>query len=241
MKRRIIALLLISVCLSSFFSTTAFAETYAPSETDLSISLDESMWYVFTRDNLADNPELDELGVSHDLIHDFLYDNNAYMDAILFYEDGQYIEFYIRKSTEDPEIVNLSNYKDKEVLALAEALADRQGIDTYSTYESQYKFARLDYFDSNYSYYLCEFVTVVNRVSYTFTFQAPAQFAEPEYEEIERVMDSISFNVDPSMKETSSFKLDYSSVAISGAVGALIGGIWGLIISLRKKKARREQ
>lgn len=240
MKRRIGILTTIALVFMVLLPVSVHAATYSLSETDMSIDVDNSLWYVFTRDNIKDNSELKELGISYNTMYDILYTNEAYMDALLLYEDGGYVEFFVRKRPLDTGVVNLSNYEDKDVLDFAKALAKKQGAKTYSVYENQYKFAKLEYYDSNYNYYLCEFYTVVNKENYTFTFQKPSQYTDAEYAEIKKIVDSIRFDVDTSLKEeipTSSAK-DIITKTIGGGV---IGGIVGAIIAFVNKKKKNEQ
>ncbi len=96
----------------------------------------------------------------------------------------------------------------------------------------------MEYLDSQYGFYICEYVTVVNKDSYTLTFQATSPFTADEYAEIEKIVNSIKFDVDTSIKEpekTSAFNLVIER-AISGAV---IGGSIGLIVALISKKKKK--
>ena len=236
MKRTISVLLSVVLFLVSFLPITTYAKTYNLGGTDMSISVDDTVWYVFTRDNIKNNSELEELGITYDTMHDILHNNEAYMDAILYYEDGEYVELFVRKRALDTGIANLSNYKNSEVLELAKELAKKQGAETYSVYENQHKFARLEYTDSG--YYLCEFYTVVNKDNYTFTFQSTSQFTDEEYAEIENIVDSVEFDVDTSIKEkkTSSIAESILEKTIGGAV---IGGVVGAIIAIINKKKKK--
>ena len=236
MKRTISVLLSVGLFLVSFLPITTYAKTYNLGGTDMSISVDDTVWYVFTRDNIKNNSELEELGITYDTMHDILHNNEAYMDAILYYEDGEYVELFVRKRALDTGIANLSNYKNSEVLELAKELAKKQGAETYSVYENQHKFARLEYTDSG--YYLCEFYTVVNKDNYTFTFQSTSQFTDEEYAEIENIVDSVEFDVDTSIKEkkTSSIAESILEKTIGGAV---IGGVVGAIIAIINKKKKK--
>ena len=238
MKRTISALLSVVLWVVALLPITTYAETYYLGGTDMSISVDDTTWYVFTRDNIKNNSELEELGITYDTMHDILHNNEAYMDAILYYEDGEYVEFFVRKRALDTGIANLSNYKNSEVLELAKELAKKQGAEKYSVYESQYKFARSEYIDSNYGYYICEFVTCINKDNYTFTFQSTSQFTDEEYAEIENIVDSVKFDVDTSIKEkkTSSFAESVLEKTIGGAV---IGGIVGAVIAITNKKKKK--
>lgn len=238
MKRSICILMAFVLCVVGFLPVATYAETYNLGGTDMSVSVDDTVWYVFTRDNIKNNSELDELGISYDAMYNIFYENEAYMDAILYYEDGEYVELIVRKRALDTGIANLSNYKNEEVLELAKELAKKQGTETYSVYENQYKFARLEYYDSNFNYYLCEFVTVVNKDNYTLTFQSTSQFTDWEYDEIEEIVDSISFDIDTSIKEKKSISI-FDNVVEKALGGAIIGGVTGAVIAITNKKKKR--
>jgi hypothetical protein len=215
-----------------------YAETYNLGGTDMSISVDDTVWYVFTRDNIKNNSELEELGITYEAMYEILHNNEAYMDAILYYENGEYTELFVRKRALDTGIANLSNYKDSEVLELAKELAKKQGANTYSVYENQYKFAKLEYVDSNLGYYICEFVTCVNKDNYTFTFQSTSQFTDEEYAEIENIVDSVKFDIDTSIKEKKSSSIA-ESVIEKTIGGAVIGGVAGAVIAITNKKKKK--
>ena len=238
MKRIMSVLLSAILCVSAFLPITTYAETYNLGGTDMSISVDDTVWYVFTRDNIKNNSELDELGITYEAMYDILHNNEAYMDAILYYEDGEYTEFFIRKRALDAGVANLSNYENSEVLELAKELAKKQGADKYSAYENQYKFAKLEYIDSTYGYYICEFVTCVNKENYTFTFQSTSQFSDEEYAEIESIVDSIKFDIDTSIKEKKSTSFA-ESVLEKTIGGAITGGIIGAVIAIVNKKKKK--
>ena len=65
------------------------ATDFKLSGTDMQITFDESEWYVFTPDNILDNPELEELGISYDYMVDSFRENKASVDAVLFYADSE--------------------------------------------------------------------------------------------------------------------------------------------------------
>lgn len=242
MKQRKFILTTAICCLLMLFSIiTVGAETYHLGDTDMSIRVDDSSWYVFTRDNIKNNSELDELDISYDSMYDILYNNEAYMYAILLYDDGEYVELFVRKRAIDSGMANLSNYSEKDALELAKGLAKRVNAEEYSVYENQYKFAKLEYVDSNLGYYMCEFFTVVNKDNYTFTFQSTSPFVDTEYEEIESIIDSIQFDVDTSLKEKKSSFLG-DNVIEATIRGAIIGGgasIIALLFGKKKKKMKK--
>lgn len=244
MKLRRFLLAILIFCLAC--PLTVYAKTYTMSDTDISIGVDDSSWYVFTRDNLQNNSELEELGIEPDAMRDILEDNMAYMDALLFYEDGDYVELLIRKTKIENSFTNLSNYNYEQVLELAEAFGERQNTKNYSVYENQYKFVRLEYFDSTYDYYICEYITIVNKDNYTLTFQSPSSFTDWELDEIQNIVDSIKFDVDSSLEElipTASVEQNTPSVleqaVETGITGAISGGLLAIMALLfrRIKKA----
>lgn len=238
MKQRvriILTICLLFVCLPMKVS----AQTYTPSDTDMTIQVDDSYWYVFTRDNIENNAELEELGVSYEKMHDILYNNYMYMDALLVYQDGDYVEFFVRKKELSTDLINLSNYSDKDVRTFADTLAEKQGADDYSIYENQYKFCRSDYHDAELGFYVCEYVTVVNKNSYTFTFQSPSQFNDAEYEEFKNIVDSVQFEIDPSLKEPKRSN-GWETVILKTIGGATAGGFVGFILSLINKRKTKK-
>lgn len=229
-----------------FLQTTVVATNYKVYGTDLTVSIDDSEWYVFTRDNIENKDELDAVGLTYEYMYDVLYNNMAYMDAFLLYEDGSFLEFFIRK-TDISDIVNLSNYSNDEVLLLAEKLANRANSSKYSVYESNYKFVKLEYVDtvSDISLNICEYLTVVNGESYTLTFQTNEDFDSSRYSEIKDIVDSIKFIIDESLEETTSLAVNNSRPSIFDGVlekaiaGAIFGGLVGLFRTIKSKKKKK--
>lgn len=240
MKRRFSVLLVVLLCLAAWLPAVAAARDYTLSGTDMTITVDDTMWYVFTRDNLENNPELEELGLTYEIMYDVFNDNQAYMDALLLYGDGNYVELFVRKNTVEGGMVNLSNYSDEEVRQFAKGMAHKVDTQDYEVYENTYKFGRVEYADAASGYYVCAYATVVNQDSYSLTFQATAPFDSWEYEQIKTIVDSIRFDVDTSLKEP---KSSYESDLIVRTVaGAAIGGTIGCVTALtRKKKKKAEQ
>ena len=229
------AVLLSFVC----FTTIVSAKTYSVTNTDMSIAIDDSIWYVFTPDNLKDNPEIEDLGLTEEYISDLFTQYSMYVDAMLFFEEGDWIELLVRKVPLDTGVSNLSNYKDSEVLEFTEELAKTVGSTEYELYKTEYKYAKLEYFDTNVNYYIYEFATIINGDDYTFTFQSPCEFTEWEYEEMESIVNSVKFDVDPNAKEENSGS-NSNKIWIRTLVGALGGGLGGLIISLVNKKKKQK-
>lgn len=179
------------------------AQTYEVEGTDMTITIDDSIWYVFTRDNLAGNPELDELGLDYDTFYHDMMDYDLYVDAILFFEEGDYIELYVGMVA-DENHVNLSNYSDSEVLdsgaATYEGYLEKEDL---KIFENDYKYIVAEYFDVD--VYLLEYLTVVNGNAYYFQFVSDEPFTKGDRGLAADIMADVQFEVDPSMKEKNVF------------------------------------
>ena len=246
MKRHICFLLAIFLVLAAFSPVLAGAQTYSPSETDFSIEIDNGTWYVFTRDNIENNPELEEIGVSYEAMHSYLNDSNRYLYGCLFYQEGDSLELLGIKEKIDGEMANLSNYSDAMVAIFAKGVADNAGAEDYQIVKNDYTFVKVEYTSSN--FYVCQFVTLVNKDYYTFAFRSELPFVADEYAEMKIIIDSIGFNVDETIEEgiqTSFLQVIIDSlkqsVVIDAIVGAVAGGIAGLIIAIVIKKKKKKK
>lgn len=248
MKKLAIFLAMFILCSATLCPVTAYARSYSVGETDMNIDIDDTTWYVFTRNNLMDNPEMEELGVSYDYMYDLMYDNGIYLDAIVLYSDSdEYLELFLRK-TEMDDIENLSEYSDAEVEDLAKALAEKYNTSYYWLYKTQYKYLKVEYVQSG--YHVMEYITVFDNEGYTLTFQTESPFSEWEYEEMDSIIDSISFGkpvskpaikkpaTEPTVAEEveETKETPYLDKFIEGAVIALIFVGTPLLYKLGKKK-----
>lgn len=238
MKAKLLLLMTLVLALLLVLPLGAQAQSYAPSQTDISLRVDDSRWYVFTRDNILNNPELDELEISYETAYDLLYNNNIYMDAVLFYDDGTSIELFVRKQPLDSGIVNLSNYDDEHVLDFAKGIADKLNAPQYEIYKNQYKFANVEYVDAALNCYVYGFFTIVNNETYAVTFQSADPYDEAEYAEMQDIVDSVRFNVDLSLKEPQQPSF-WDDVLEKAVIGAVSGGIAGGLIAFITKKMKK--
>jgi hypothetical protein len=244
MKRSSSVLAFFLACVLLLLPATVCASPYLPGDTDISVSVDDSIWYVFTRENIENNPELDELGIAYNTIHSVFYDNGAYLDALLFFGEKDYVEFLIYKEAGDADDpVQMSNYSDKEIQQLGERLAKETHAENPEIVQKgTHKFIELNYYASELEYYTVTYYTIVNRQYYTLTFQSPTQFTQDQKDEIAKVMDTVSFRVDLSLKEPKGKDSDDSVLtgAIGGAIGgAVLGGISALVAKNKKKKQQK--
>ena len=193
MIKRIISILLALICIIALAPIKAQAATFNLENTDMSIYMDEDMWYVFTRENIKDNPELSELGITYDKIEAFFQENNAYMDALMIYQDGQYIEMFVQKQKTNTDIVNLTTLPEAELVEFAQKCIEQRNISTYYICNTDYKYVNLEYQDAKTQKYIWEFVTIVNQDEYIIIFSTTQPFAVNEYSEMEGIIGSITF------------------------------------------------
>ena len=215
--------------------TLGYATTFELKNTDMDITIDESEWYVFTPDNILDNPELEELGLTYEYMLESFQNNQAYLDAILFYYDSEdYIELFVRKVALE-DIGNLVNYDDDFIEQLGQALADGQKAN-YEVYRTDYPFILLDYMDQG--FYLQEYYTIVNGNGYTITAQKPNAFSREDKARVEKIVDSVSFEVDLSLKEHNSKEtnkeVNYIIIGISSVVLVVV-----ILLTVFKNKKER--
>lgn len=212
------------------------ATDFSLNDTDMQITFDESEWYVFTPDNILDNPELEELGISYDYMVDTFEENGAYLDAILFFSNSDdYIEVFVRK-TRIEDVINLNNYDKSEIEELGKALAEEQGAD-YEVYQNDYSFVKLEYQDMG--FYLNEYVTVINGDGYSITAQKPYEFVNEDELRVKELIDSIEFDVDESLKEPS--RVDWYKIFRYVIIGACSGAlIVAIFVTMRKNKKNNE-
>ena len=211
------------------------ATTFELKNTDMDITIDESEWYVFTPDNILDNPELEELGLTYEYMLESFQNNQAYLDAILFYYDSEdYIELFVRKVALE-DIGNLVNYDDDFIERFGQALADEQNAN-YEIYRTDYPFILLDYMDQG--FYLQEYYTIVNGNGYTITAQKPNAFSREDKARVEKIVDSVSFEVDLSLKEPNSKEtnkeVNYIIIGISSVVLVVV-----ILLTVFKNKKER--
>lgn len=209
------------------FPTLVFASRYDLKDTDLSILLNDEVWYSFTRDNIKENELLEELGITYDYLKEFMDKNSIYLDAVSFSEDTEdTIELFVRKK-EGINVDNLNKHSKKEMNLLKEELAQKQNSPFSEIYENDYKFIHLEYPDGTYQ--VLEYYTVINHDAYTITVQKNSEFTSSEKEEIKKIIDSIIFDIDAS--STEDFK-NFEYIII----GAIAGAIGGLLVYFQNRK-----
>lgn len=238
--RKYLLLILISFIL---LPLNVFAQTY--SLKDLSISIDDSTWYVFTRDNIEENSELDELGISYDYLNNFMNTNDIYLDACQFDKNDETNTmelFVVAKKINN--VNNLHTYSNSEINELGETLKDKVGANSFNIYSvDKYKYVHVKYYDSSTSYNIDEYYTVINGYGYTILAQKTNPFSNFEECEIKNIVDSTNFKYNSNYERKSSSNNTSSSNNISIWVETLIEslttGIIGILIALFHKNKKK--
>ena len=212
-----------------------YATTFDLKDTDMSITFDESEWYVFTPDNILDNPELEELGIGYDYMVDAFQENGASLDAVLFFADSEdYIEIFVNKKPVQ-DVKNMTNYSSDDWNDLGEAIAEEENTD-FEIYQTDYPFIKLDYQDQG--FYLNKYYTIVNGYGYTITAQKPYAFTDEDALRVQEIVDSIVFDIDETLKEPSIF--DWKQVFQYAVIGALAAAIVSGVFALIRKNKKNE-
>ena len=218
----------------------ASAKTVDLNDIDLNLDFKDD-WYVFTRSNLDSNSDLEELNVTKEYMQNFFEQNLAYIDAVP--NDFSY-ELILRVGNEKNEINNLTNYDDEFVKEVAKELGNQTNSDKYDIYNNgTYKFATVEYYDSETKFNIVAYYTVINNKGYTFQIQKEGTITDSDKLEFKEIIDTVKFNIneEDSNKEKEEIKEDNSSfnwknIGIGAIIGALAGGIGALSVSSSKKK-----
>lgn len=221
-----------------FLVPLASAKTADLNEIDLKLDFKDD-WYVFTRYNLDNNSDLEELNVTKEYMQNFFEQNLAYIDAV---SSNFSYELVLSVGNKKNKVNNLTNYDDEFVKEVSKELGNQTNSDKYDIYNNgTYKFATVEYYDSETKFNIVAYYTVVNNKGYTFQIQKEEAITDNDKAEFKEVINTIKFNVneEESNKEKEEIKKDNSSfnwknIIIYAAIGAVAGGI-GAAISKKKK------
>ena len=221
----------------------AKAEMYVVPETDVSITIDESQWYVFTRRNIKDNKELADLGISYDYMNNLFTSNNIYLDAALFDEtdDKNNLELFIRVVPLTDEVGNLHTYSEKQIKEFGDGLLNsgKFNMTSYKIYGNKYKYIEFEYTDLGYNVY--QFYTIINGKGYNFTIQKTKEFTEADKTLVKSIIDTVTFKLDNHYERPIGEEQSGSSIKDSAIRGAIIGAIAGVIGAIAAKMKKRKQ
>ncbi len=235
--KKYLYLLLISIFI---LPLNVFAQSY--SLKDLSINVDDSTWYVFTRDNIQGNDELDELGISYDYISNFMNTNDVYMDACQFDENdtNNNIELFVTIKKVN-NVNNLHTYSSSDINDLGKSLMDKVNADTFDVYSvKKFKYIHVKYYDSVNGFNIDEYYTVINGYGYTILAQKNNSFSNSEEYELKEIVDSTSFNVNSAYEKNSSNSSIWEKALVGAISAGIIGGLSAIFNKNKKKDEKQE-
>ena len=188
---------------------------------DMSLNIPDE-WYVFTRENIENNPDLDELDLTYEFMNELMNENDMYVDA---FDDE---EEFIVSVVDVEDVGNLNDYFDSEIEDLAVEIQSIAGADSYELYENDYKFIYLEYMDAG--YYIINYYTIIADRAYTFTIQKETEFTSAEKDSYKTIIDSVNFDnyvgVDNS-KETLVVAIGLGLVVALGVAAVIIAKVKG--------------
>lgn len=168
-----------------FMPLVVSADTIDVDSADLSLEIPDS-WYIFTRDNLDNNPDLEELELTEDYVMDYFLEYSIYVNAF----DADY-DFYAYMSyTED--VGSLPDYYDFELEEVAKDLMNQYGASSYEIYDNDYKYIRIEYTSND--YYIIDYYTIIDDQSYIFSIQKLEELTNEDRDLMEDIVDSIHFD-----------------------------------------------
>lgn len=227
---RVLIILLLVIVVSP-----VMAKEFTISDTDIKVNLDDSKWYVFTRDNIKDNKQLKEFGISEEYMNTTFNNGDIYLDAIKFKSNREVIELFVMKKPVE-KVKNMSKYSDKELQDVAKDIAKRENTSDYKIFKTDYKYVYTNYTDSGKQ--IMDYYTVINGYGYTIKLQSDKTFTQDEQKEMESIVKNISFNVDKSLSEPGK---GMNPILKDVIIGAIVGGIAGATFSLVNKNKNKKQ
>ena len=216
MKKIVFSLLLAFICPLVVNATNVDVPS-----ADLSLDLPDS-WYVFTRDNLDNNTDLDDLEIDDLEMLEYLEEYNLYLNA--FNEDYDF--FIYKMATED--VGSLPDYYDFELEEFATEIMNSYGADSYDIYDDNYKFVRIEYVESD--YYVIDYYTIIDDQGYIISLQKLSEFNDDERLMMEDIVKSIHFD---------NYKAEDNKEMLVVAIGVglvVVLGVVALVIAKVKDK-----
>ena len=244
--KKLLIILIISIIA---FPSVVYGETLKLNDTDVTLELDENIWTILTRDNINDKEYLDQIGLTYEYMNNVFQTNNAYLDAFTFWDDErtQTVELFVIKiKQDDPEVKNLNVYSDDEVKKIVKEIANDKEVSKYNIYKNDNSV--FGYFESEDSgMYLVEYVTIINNMDYLFKFQSTYPYDKNMIDVTASIMDTVKFDytiTEEDKKNKKKIEEDskdsfWTRVFIGGTVGAIVGGVSSVIVSLIKKKSKK--
>lgn len=236
MKRLIMILIII-------FPIFVFGMEYQDSSINLTINVDN--YLVFTRNNIKDNANLKEFGITEEYMQDNMSKNSIYFDIV---PDDFSHEILIIIPEEKDMINNLSNVPESFLNELGEKLAKEVGLDKSEVYKNKYTYLVREYSDNIKGYNIINYCTIVNGRGYNFQLQKKDEITQEEKDTLKKIIDSADIKILDEYKDESEDVMkamtgdkkgfDWKKVITRTIIGGVIGGIGGLILGFINKKIK---
>ena len=180
--------------------TIVLAKNYDITSQKLHIDFNDD-WTVFTRENLENNPYLDDFNVTYDYINKLFYDNDIFIDAI--YQDRA-LELFLRvKSVQDVD--NISNYNDEKLNNLASALGKKVKASKYYVFKNDYNYIVTEYKDAGYN--ILSYYTIVEGKGYTFSVQTKNEITESNKKQMSDIISTAKFDIEVKKQNKINYKI----------------------------------
>ena len=171
------------------------AQTYNVKDTDISVTVDEGKWCVFTRDTVRGNSQIKSLGVTEDYFYNSMINTNTYLDMFYLKENSNdTIEFRVVKEN-ITEVNNYKNLTKKELRNIGEQLADRMDATDWEVYYNECSYIYMEY-EMNGTRYI-EYYTVVNQEIYRLISSKGNKFTAAEEEMLKEIVDNAQYTINP--------------------------------------------
>jgi len=202
MNKIVCTLLALALCIALLFAIntlrtenanrTEFETEYAK----IDLEFQEREWYVFTRADLYDNPELEEVWIEPELQIDFILENNIFLDGVLFYSD---VESWLEVLLSEGERIDNGDYSalsEEELEALSDEVAAEMGAEDNGVLITRHglKFIWWEYYGEGYypeDYYIRNYYTEVGGKAYEAQFVSDASFVSDEYRRMSWIINSM--------------------------------------------------
>ncbi len=217
----------------SLFPFLVIAKDYEIKDINLKFNVSDE-WIVFTRDNLDNNKDLEDLGLTKDDLLPSYKLQGIYFDGI---KDG--IELLVMVPNIKLEVNNLSHFSDDIVKDTAKELGKKFNTDKVGTYDAKHKFATVNYFDSKTQLYIVNYYTVANAKGYNFQIQKSTEITDDDIKSLEKIIDTVEIETLPGYEkdETKEKSFSFKNILIDALIGAVVGGLGALVFKLTKKKS----
>ncbi len=226
-------ILTIFILMIFLFPFSVSAKSFSIDE-NMTLDIDDSLWYVFTRNNLDNNEELKSFNISPSEMMAFFENNQAYMNAIILYKDtGEMLQLFVRKVTNSTDLKE-KDMSDQDLLDMAKASLVGKNVSTIELYKNNgIRYVYAEYADGN--SYVMDYYTIYNNTNYTITGQKTSRLNSENRDRVNAVVETIKFTGAPEEEDSE------NNTGLIISIIIFIGGMLGVLfwyINSKKNKQR---